>query len=317
MSSRCWQPTEGATVSSVPGEAGAAQSGGRYGEVFDRGYQHYEGRREGRAHAVRALTWYSVRRALGVKKRWTAKIIPIFLYAASFLPVAVIIGIRALVGPVAEGFNYSTLYIALSPLLLIFAAAAAPEMLCDDRRENVLPLYFSRAITRGDYLLAKIAALGILLGSIAILPPLLLFIGNVLLADSPLTYLREQPDEVGRILATGTLLSIFYAAIGLVIASFTARKGVAAAIYIGFITIETAIVQALASAITASWRDFLDLISLADVPDRIINWIFGGATAVGSPPIGAPLQGWLYLLVVAAVAAICGVVMYQRYLAED
>lgn len=317
MSSRSWPPTEGARVASVPGETGATSAGGRYGEVFDRGYQHYLGPRQGRAHAVRALTLYSVRRGLGVKKRWTAKIIPTFLYAASFLPVAIIIGIRALVGPVAEGFNYATLYAALSPLILIFAAAAAPEMLCDDRRENVLPLYFSRPITRGDYLLAKIAALGILLGSIAILPPLLLFMGNTLMAESPLSYLRQNPDEVGRILATGTLLSVFYAAIGLVIAAFTARKGVAAAIYIGFITVETAIVEALSQAITSSWRDFLDLISLANVPERLINWIFGPTSGVGAPPVGTPLQGWLYLVAVAAVVGVCGVVMYRRYLAEE
>ncbi|MDI3340597.1 MAG: hypothetical protein QJR03_08695 [Sphaerobacter sp.] len=308
-------------MSSVPGDAGSAPAAGPYGEIFDRGYQHYQGRREGRAHAVRALTLYSMRRALGVKKRWTAKIIPIFLYAAAFVPVVTIIGVRALVTQVsaqlAEGFNYSFLAAAISPLLLIYAAAAAPEMLCDDRRENVLPLYFSRAITRVDYLLAKVLALGLLMGSIAIVPLLVLFVGNTLLADAPLTYLRQHPGDIGRILITGTLLSVYYAAIGLVIAAFTARKGVAAALYIGFITIETGVVEALSLAVSGAWKDYLDLFSLGNVPDRIVQWLLGPASGAGSAPVGAPLQGWTYLFTVAAVVTVCGVVMHRRYLAEE
>lgn len=292
-------------------------AGGRYGEVFDRGYQHYQGVREGRPQAIRALILYSIRRGLGVKKRWTAKIIPIFLYSASFLPVVTIIGIRAFVGDVASGFNYSFLYNALAPLLLIFAAAGAPEMLCDDRRENVLPLYFSRPITRADYLLAKIGALGLLMASIAIVPPFVLFLGNTLLAESVFGYLRSNISDVGRILATGALLSIFYAAIGLVIAAYTERKGVAAAIYVGFVLIWTAIIRALYAAMESSWRDFLGLIDVNIVPTRIIEWMWGPASGSGGDPVGANIHGVLYLVSVALVTAICAVVMYRRYLAED
>src|SRR4051812_43250595 len=60
----------------------APVEGGRYGEVFDRGYKHYDGPRLGRQHARRALVGYSVKRAMGIKKSWTAKVIPIFLYIA-------------------------------------------------------------------------------------------------------------------------------------------------------------------------------------------------------------------------------------------
>ena len=48
-----------------------------FGEVYDRGYQHYEGPRLGRKHAFRALTTYSMKRALGSKKSWTAKVVPV------------------------------------------------------------------------------------------------------------------------------------------------------------------------------------------------------------------------------------------------
>ena len=49
----------------------------RYGEVYDRGYTHYDGERLGRGHAFGALIRYSIQRALGIKKPWTAKVVPI------------------------------------------------------------------------------------------------------------------------------------------------------------------------------------------------------------------------------------------------
>src|SRR6185437_15367911 len=94
-------------------------------QIYDRGYRHYEGKREGRAHAIRALIGYSIKRGLGIKKRWTAKIIPFIIYILGFFPVIIIIGIRAFAGRLAQGFNYETLYDLLATILLVFAAATA------------------------------------------------------------------------------------------------------------------------------------------------------------------------------------------------
>ena len=50
---------------------------------------------------------------------------------------------------------------ASSPILvLLFCAAQAPELLGRDQRFGVLPLYFSRALARLDYALAKVARPG-------------------------------------------------------------------------------------------------------------------------------------------------------------
>lgn len=65
------------------GTDGATTTGGgpaNYSEVFDRDYKHDEGRRLGRGHAVWALVRDSMKRAMGIKKKWTAKSIPIVRY---------------------------------------------------------------------------------------------------------------------------------------------------------------------------------------------------------------------------------------------
>lgn len=286
------------------------------GEIFDRGYRHYEGTREGRAHAIRALIVYSLKRGLGIKKRWTAKIIPIVLYIAAFLPVIVIVGIRTLasqIPQVAQSFGYGTLFSALSTILLIFAAATAPEMLADDRRQNVLPLYFSRPISRADYVLAKVGALGILMGTISLVPALLLFVADTLLASDPASYLLHHLGLLLRVLATGSLLALYFAAIGLVIASFTDRKAVAAAVYIGAMLVLSGIAAALFHTIGPDFRDYVALVDPVAVPLGLAGWIIGfrsGHDTLANSALGG---GWFLadLLVISAVAA---GVLYRRYL---
>ena len=78
----------------------------RRGEVFDRGYKHYDGERLGRKHAFTALIRYSMKRALGIKKGWGSKIIPIIVYVAVMIPVIVSIGIKGFV-PSANIISYN------------------------------------------------------------------------------------------------------------------------------------------------------------------------------------------------------------------
>ncbi len=290
--------------------------------IYDRGYRHYDGPRQGRAGAIRALIIYSIKRGLGVKKRWTAKIIPIVLYAFAFFPVIVIIGIRAFLGRLEIGnsagnFSYPTLYGLLATILLVFAAATAPEMLSDDRRQNVLPLYFSRAISRGDYLLAKIGALGILMATIAVVPGIVLFLGFTFLDNSPASYFVHHGADVLRVIANGLLIAVFYAAIGILIASFTERKSVAAAVYIGSVLLLSGFVQGLFEAINANWHRFIILLSPVVIPEALTDWIFGSNPGSDSVIARANLAGVSYLISVAVVVVICSWVVYRQYLRHE
>jgi ABC-2 type transport system permease protein len=120
---------------------------GQYGEIFDRGYLHYEGPRLGQLHGIWALARYSMARAVGIGRPWTAKVIPMLLYAAVAIPVAMSIGIRAFF-PAFEFLDYVSFFGAIFLLEGIFVATIAPEMVSSDRHDRLLPLYFSRPISR-------------------------------------------------------------------------------------------------------------------------------------------------------------------------
>lgn len=232
-----------------------ARAGG-YGEVFDRGYSHYDGPREGRRRAVWSLFTYSMKRAMGIRKSWTAKVLPILLYVSSFVPLIVMIGVAALL-PQANIASYDDYFGGIYAIVGIFAATVIPEVLVPDRREKTLPLYFARAITRFDYVFAKLAAAAVLTMTISVLPAMILWLGTQLVADAPATAMRENIDDLGRVVVLGTLIALTLGTISLVVSSLTDRKGVAIAIIIiGFLVISGLIDLAI-SELDFDWRRYL------------------------------------------------------------
>jgi ABC-2 type transport system permease protein len=281
--------------------------------LYDRGYRGYDGPRAGRASAIWALFVYSLRRAVGIGRRWTAKILPAILYLIAFAPVFLVIGLRAVLGPaLGEGPGYEETFGILLLVVLIFAATAAPELLCDDRRLGVLALYFARPISRGDYLLAKLGALAALLLSVTALPMLIQYAGNVLLASDAPGYARDHAGDPLRLLALSGLIALYYAAIALAIAAVIDRKGIAAAVFAGVVLIGGGVIAAIHEILTASWRDYLTLLSPIGVGDNLTAWILRATTETPSPYPRA----WFLVSVLAAVL-ICAVVLYRRYLRED
>jgi ABC-2 type transport system permease protein len=282
-----------------------------YGEVYDLGYQHYTGERLGRAHAIRALTLYSVKRGLGIKKKWTSKIMPVLLYTAAFVPAIIVAGILAF-APTGVSFNYHNLHEIVGIVLLVFAAGLAPEMLSDDRRENVLSLYFARSITRVDYLLSKLLAMAILMGTIAYGPSLLLFLARVLLAGDPIGYFFDHLGDLGRIAVNGALAATFLSAIGLAVASYTNRKGVATGLIIGGAFVLIGISEALFNAIESDARDYVIFLSPVSLIDATSAWIFDS-----TPERIAQLSGIYYAGAMLVVIGLAAGIMYRRYLVEE
>jgi ABC-2 type transport system permease protein len=278
------------------------------GAIYDRGYRHYDGPREGRSRRVTAIMVAGIRRALGLKRNWKTKVVPFGLIVAAFGPVLAFIGIRLLVGDAAGEFlGYADYFSIVAVILLLFAATAGPELLCPDRRQHVLALVFTRPVTRPDYLVAKLAALLLLMGLVALLPLLILYLGNALTAPSAATYLRQHPGDLGRILFAGTVLTVFYAAVSLAVASLAERRSLATAGLIGTFVASSALANILffTAPATLPARRWLTFVSLQGLAGRFVEWVFGEPFPQGSLAQQAGFSGSAYLaaLVVLTVAA--------------
>jgi ABC-2 type transport system permease protein len=219
------------------------------GAVYDRGYRAYEGERGGRAAARAALFRASVRRALGLRRPWRQKVAPFVLLALATVPAIVFVGVGYVTRdtPVTD-FEFITYreYVGVSNILLVFVALTAPDIVCPDRRQRVLPLLFARPLTGVDYVLAKVGAMFAILFAFSFLPQVVLFVGQMLVSDDgALRYLRDNAEVLWQVPIAVALLSIFYASIGVAIASLTSRRIIGGATIVGLFLVTSIFANAL------------------------------------------------------------------------
>ena len=251
--------------------------------ILDRGYQHYDGARRGPFFAMRAIALGTMQRSIGFRRPTSAKIFPIILILGCFAPALIVLGVRLLVGsqafsrrtvPIDQIVPLYTYFRLIATLVLVLAALSASEALCPDRRQRVLPLYYASPVTPSMYLLARVAGVALVLGMVTILPPLLLWVGNTLLDNSPLTYAAGHLGQLFALLGAGAILALFDAALGCAVAGFTERKTYAAGALLGGAIVLTAASGAISGAVHGGWARYALLVAPLRVPVGVANWFF-------------------------------------------
>ena len=98
-------------------------------------------------------------------------------------------------------------------------------MVRPDRAQRVLPLLFARPLTGVDYVLAKVGAIATIVFGFGFLPHVVLFVGQMLVSDGALEYLTDNAAVLWQVPVSVALLALYYAAIGVALASLTDRPG--------------------------------------------------------------------------------------------
>ena len=204
------------------------------GEVFDLGYRHYEGPREGRMRARKSIWMNGVRTALGIGRGWGSKVLPILLFIAVMIPALVISIVASQIGTDDEGLpGHDGYYQIVSTFLILFSAIIAPELLCPDRRDGVISLYLVRPLTTADYVAGRwLAFLSVTL-ALVYLGQVVLFTGFILAADEPVDYMRDNWLDIPRFLLAGLVVAAYTTTIPMAVSAFTTRRAYAAAFVIG------------------------------------------------------------------------------------
>jgi ABC-2 type transport system permease protein len=284
------------------------------GAVYDRGYRPYEGPRGAQGAATLALYKASMRRALGLRRSWRQKVAPFVLLGVVTIPAIVNVGIgyvtRDQLVDRIELITYRD-YVGVSSALLLFVAIVAPDVICPDRRQRVLPLMFARPLSGADYVVAKVGAIATILFAFSFLPQVVLFVGNMLVSDGAFAYVKGHLDVLWQVPAAVALLALFYAIVSVAIASLTDRRIVAGAAIIGLF-----LVTSIASGIISDQaRDgsLGALLNVLALPLYLRDLVFLGHIDPLSPLGGAPAGGVLAVVLYAVIAAGGLIVLLWRY----
>jgi ABC-2 type transport system permease protein len=255
-------------------------AGSATGSIFDLGYQGYDGPRLGRRHAIATLFTQSLKWTFGIGRGGRAKIAPFALAALTLLPAVIGVGIQALGGAAAAKANPVTPHQYLTVVqtfIAFFVTAQAPELLGRDQRHHVLTLYFSRALERTDYALAKYGALVSALAIVLFVPQLILLLGIVFASIDLGAGLGEALPLVWPIVASTIVAAAFFSGVGLVIAAFIPRRAFAAGAIVATFLVLSGVVQVL--VVQGRLRDPFRYVALLDpyaLLDGLARTMFGG-----------------------------------------
>jgi ABC-2 type transport system permease protein len=261
----------GAAAPVVPAAPVAPETG----SIYDIGYRKYEGPRLGRAHAIRSLFNQSLRSSFGIGRGGRAKIAPITLGFISCIPAIAIVAAQALLRQFPGGgslqeqlpIRYDTYASTIGIFVILFCAAQAPDLFGRDQRHNLLALYFARALRREDYALARMAGFMVAVFLLQLLPQVLLFLGQVLLATDIVKGITDDLPKMARVVAQAALAAGLLGGLAMAISAFTPRRAYAVAGIIALFivpTIVAGIVVGLGSIEVGSWLVLLSPTSVLD-----------------------------------------------------
>lgn len=290
---------------------------GLTGAVYDRGYRPYAGPRGGRREATWALWRLSVRRALGLRRSWRQKVFPWSLLAIATVPAVVNVGIGYAIkdNPMEiPDFAFITYreYVGVSTALLLFVALTAPDVVCPDRAQRVLPLLFSRPLTGSDYVTAKVGAISAIVFGFGFLPQVVLFVGQMLVSDGALDYLTDNAAVLWQVPVAVALLAVYYGAVGVALASLTDRRIVGGVAILGLALVTSAV----AGIITAAAGDGgtpLAVVNVLALPLDVRDLVFLGRLGHDSGLSGVEGGGLLAVLAYLLVLGSAVAVLQRRY----
>jgi ABC-2 type transport system permease protein len=282
--------------------------------IYDLGYRSYDGARLGRLYAAFSLYSYTLRAVFGLGRSTMSKVFPIGLAIIAAVPALVQLAIAAIAPQEFEYTSPEDYFGFISLVLALFCAVAAPEVIGRDQRNHTLPLYFSRSLSRQDYVTAKLAALASGVFIVLVIPQALLVTGNGVATDEIVEYAKDNVELIPPILGSALLIGMVFSGLSLAIASQTPRRAWATGAVIAFFVISAALGGILFETMGGDNAKYVLLVSPFAVLEGSVLWIFGAEPEFDSQLAEASMNGAIYLVTAIAYAVVSIGIVYRRFL---
>jgi len=285
------------------------------GVIHNIGYRSYDGPRLGRSYATRSLFIQSLRAAYGLGRSGKSKVLPMLMLAALAVPAVVIVSFAIMTQSDHLPLDYVQYLTSFGLFVQIFLASQAPVLMSRDLRFNTVPLYFSRPITRGDYVRAKFGAMAAAMVLLMVTPLVVLYVGSLL---GGLSFGRNTSHFLYG-LAAALLFAVLYSAIGLLIAAATPRRGFGVAAIMGVLTISGIVATIIyglngaASGTPSEAADWAFVLSPAGLTQGLVNHVFGLATDPFTPNAPGTVGVIVFAVEFAVVAVGSYWLLLRRY----
>lgn len=257
------------------------------GAIHDIGYRHYEGPRLGASYIRRSLFVDTLRGAYGLGRSARSKVMPFLLLAVMALPAVVVGIVTSYVSLSSLPLGYTEYVVTMQVAMTVFLGSQSPAVMSRDLRFRVTALYFSRPLSRQQYVQAKYAGMTAAVFLLMALPITLLLAG-ALLAELPL---GEQLPDYLRAMAGAAVYALVLAGVALVVAAMTPRRGVGVAAVVGVFLVLSGLQAAVRAMADEFGNDvfsgYTGVISPYTLVDGLVAGLLGAESSIDQAPPGA------------------------------
>lgn len=302
---------------SAVNRVGAASSA--TGNIYDLGYRHYEGRHHGRWFVAWSLYVESLRGIWGFGRPMSAKAAPFIVAGLYLLPALFQLAFSSVIsesiqqGGVGDLFTYGNYFERLGIFLILFCVAQAPEVVCRDQRYQVLSLYFTRAMGRVDYALARLASLATALFLVLMVPMIALFVGDVLMKPDTFTAIGDELPQALPAFPAYFLVAVSMASIALALSAYSPRRAYSAIGLVAYFLLMEAIpavIYSVGQQAGWTWSDKLMLLTPSTGLTGATAWFFDRRL---NPDFPTTIGSEAYLLAILASIALFTAILLLRY----
>jgi len=248
--------------------------------IHEKGYRHYEGKRRGRLS--RSLTIARCGISLGLKKRGLIAMVLLGVVPAFVLAVLVyqaskpedfaklagrfiyssdewrgLVGDAPTVPAIWQVIFSSFLIWQLIPVAVI-VTYVGPDLISRDLRVRALQLYYSRPLTRTDYLLGKLMVVGVFVAMVTCVPAVLIYVVGVILSKSIHIVADTWPTLLG-IFGACLLTTVVAGVIVLACSSLSRRSGYVALVWAMLLVLSDAAYGLVRKTMGLGWSHLLSV----------------------------------------------------------
>jgi ABC-2 type transport system permease protein len=198
-------------------------------------------------------------------------------------------------------------------ILALFCAVVTPELLGRDQRTRTLALYFARALSRADYVTAKLGGLGVSIFAVLFLPQVALYAGSALASQDVVDYLVDDAGRIPPVFASSLLVALYMSSVSLAIAGQTPRRAISTAAILAFFVVFTTIGAILVETTSGDLQQAFVFFSPVAVLDGAIRWLFGVEPPADTGVAEAGVHGAYLLLGALAHCGLALAVLYRRF----
>jgi ABC-2 type transport system permease protein len=247
-----------------------------------------------------------VRTLFGFGRPARAKALPVFVLVFSCLPAVISVFIASETG---MPIRHSAYFAGVSILYVLFSAAQTPELFSRDQANRVLPLVFSRDLSRWQYASARLLSVMVALFAMMIVPQLVLWLGGIGMAADTVAVFKERWQVIGPILAVSTLGGVMLGTIASAISFMTPRRHLATAAIVGLFIVLGASTTALGSTsvVDAKTSQLFNPIVVLDLANRML---FDEPSRMATRAAANPLS--VYIGMIALYSALSLAVVWWR-----